>query len=91
MKTYPSSIGITHYLVDRLRHFPADQVELYWAQLCYLAVTASSSGTAGLVDRSRAIENFVFERCTLDPHIAVIVRPCPRRLFLGFVQRLTGQ
>lgn len=33
LKTYPNSIGITHYLVNRLRGFDEDDVEFYWPQL----------------------------------------------------------
>jgi hypothetical protein len=33
LKTYPGSIGITHYLVQRLRSFDAAEVEFYWPQL----------------------------------------------------------
>lgn len=33
LKTYPDSIGITHYLVKLLRSFDAAEVEFYWPQL----------------------------------------------------------
>ncbi|KAK4703186.1 phosphatidylinositol 4-kinase B, partial [Phenoliferia sp. Uapishka_3] len=65
LKTYPNSVGITHYLIRRLRSFDASEVEFYWPQLCYLVIT--------LPTPSVALENFILERCEQDPHIAVIV------------------
>ncbi|BGP41720.1 Phosphatidylinositol 4-kinase pik1alpha (PI4-kinase)(PtdIns-4-kinase) [Rhodotorula kratochvilovae] len=64
LKTYPSSIGITHYLVNRLRSFDYEDVEFYWPQLCYLVITRPTP--------SNALENFILERCQEDSHIAVI-------------------
>ncbi|BGP26090.1 1-phosphatidylinositol 4-kinase [Rhodotorula toruloides] len=64
LKTYPNSIGITHYLINRLRSFEYEDVEFYWPQLCYLAITRPSPSTA--------LENFILERCLEDAHIAVI-------------------
>ncbi|CDR44565.1 RHTO0S09e06370g1_1 [Rhodotorula toruloides] len=64
LKTYPNSIGITHYLINRLRSFEYEDVEFYWPQLCYLAITRPSPSTA--------LENFILERCQEDAHIAVI-------------------
>ncbi|GAA5822319.1 hypothetical protein JCM11251_006299 [Rhodosporidiobolus azoricus] len=64
LKTYPNSIGITHYLVNRLRSFEYEDVEFYWPQLCYLVITRPTPSTA--------LENFILERCEEDSHIAVI-------------------
>ncbi|GAA6009339.1 1-phosphatidylinositol 4-kinase [Rhodotorula paludigena] len=64
LKTYPNSIGITHYLVNRLRSFEYEDVEFYWPQLCYLVITRPTPSTA--------LENFILERCQEDSHIAVI-------------------
>ncbi|BGP17970.1 hypothetical protein JCM10213_003977 [Rhodosporidiobolus nylandii] len=64
LKTYPNSIGITHYLVNRLRTFEYEDVEFYWPQLCYLVITRPTP--------SSALENFILERCEEDSHIAVI-------------------
>ncbi|KAM0752432.1 kinase-like protein [Meredithblackwellia eburnea MCA 4105] len=64
LKTYPNSIGITHYLIRRLRAFDAAEVEFYWPQLCYLVITNPTP--------SVALETFILERCEQDPHIAVI-------------------
>ncbi|ORY77279.1 kinase-like domain-containing protein [Leucosporidium creatinivorum] len=64
LKTYPNSIGITHYLVNRLRSFDEEDVEFYWPQLCYLVITRPTP--------SVALENFILERCEDDAHIAVI-------------------
>ncbi|GAA5981901.1 hypothetical protein JCM11641_001936 [Rhodosporidiobolus odoratus] len=64
LKTYPNSIGITHYLVNRLRTFEYEDVEFYWPQLCYLVITRPTPSTA--------LENFILERCEEDSHIAVI-------------------
>ncbi|GAA6030288.1 hypothetical protein JCM8097_009030 [Rhodosporidiobolus ruineniae] len=64
LKTYPNSIGITHYLVNRLRTFEYEDVEFYWPQLCYLVITRPTA--------SSALENFILERCEEDSHIAVI-------------------
>ncbi|GAA5893017.1 hypothetical protein JCM5296_003405 [Sporobolomyces johnsonii] len=64
LKTYPNSIGITHYLINRLRSFDYEDVEFYWPQLCYLVITRPTVSTA--------LENFILERCEEDAHIAVI-------------------
>ncbi|SCV73642.1 BQ2448_6072 [Microbotryum intermedium] len=64
LKNYAHSIGITHYLVNRLRAFAAEDVEFYWPQLCYLVITRPTP--------SVALENFILERCEADAHIAVI-------------------
>ncbi|KAM0789960.1 hypothetical protein ACM66B_005295 [Microbotryomycetes sp. NB124-2] len=64
LKTYPNSIGITHYLVNRLRQFADKDVEFYWPQLCYLVITRPTP--------SVALENFILERCETNAHIAVI-------------------
>ncbi|GAA5920924.1 hypothetical protein JCM1841_003624 [Sporobolomyces salmonicolor] len=64
LKTYPNSIGITHYLINRLRSFEYEDVEFYWPQLCYLVITRPTPSTA--------LENFILERCEEDAHIAVI-------------------
>ncbi|GAA5856018.1 hypothetical protein JCM8547_002943 [Rhodosporidiobolus lusitaniae] len=64
LKTYPNSIGITHYLVNRLRTFEYEDVEFYWPQFCYLVITRPTP--------SVALENFILERCEEDSHIAVI-------------------
>lgn len=36
LKTYPESIGISHYLCWRMRSMPADEVEFYWPQIWYV-------------------------------------------------------
>ncbi|GAA6021769.1 hypothetical protein JCM11491_007240 [Sporobolomyces phaffii] len=64
LKTYPSSIGITHYLINRLRSFEYEDVEFYWPQLCYLVITRPTD--------SVALENFILERCEEDAHIATL-------------------
>ncbi|GAA5964958.1 hypothetical protein JCM3765_004121 [Sporobolomyces pararoseus] len=64
LKTYPNSIGITHYLINRLRSFEYEDVEFYWPQLCYLVITRPTD--------SVALETFILERCEEDAHIAVI-------------------
>ncbi|KAK4047607.1 Phosphatidylinositol 4-kinase pik1alpha (PI4-kinase)(PtdIns-4-kinase) [Microbotryomycetes sp. JL201] len=64
LKTYPNSIGITHYLVNRLRKFADTDVEFYWPQLIYLVITRPTP--------SVALENFILERCETNAHIAVI-------------------
>lgn len=33
LKTYPDSIGISHYLCWRMKSMPADEVEFYWPQI----------------------------------------------------------
>ena len=33
LKTYPESIGISHYLCWRMNSMPADEVEFYWPQI----------------------------------------------------------
>jgi phosphatidylinositol 4-kinase len=33
LKTYPDSIGISHYLCWRMRHMKAEEVEFYWPQI----------------------------------------------------------
>jgi len=35
LKTYPDSIGISHYLCWRMKHMPAEEVEFYWPQIWY--------------------------------------------------------
>lgn len=41
LKTYPNSIGITHYLVRRLRKFEREDVEFYWPQLWSVATATA--------------------------------------------------
>ncbi|GAA6016811.1 hypothetical protein JCM8202_004437 [Rhodotorula sphaerocarpa] len=64
LKTYSTSIGISHYLVNRLRSFEYEDVEFYWPQLCYLVITRTTP--------SNALENFILERCQEDSHIATL-------------------
>ena len=33
LKTYPESIGISHYLCWRMKHMRAEEVEFYWPQI----------------------------------------------------------
>lgn len=33
LKTYPDSIGISHYLCYRMKSMPAEEVEFYWPQI----------------------------------------------------------
>ncbi|PWN18615.1 hypothetical protein BCV69DRAFT_284920 [Microstroma glucosiphilum] len=65
LKTYSDNIGITYYLVYRLRtSFPPEEVEFYWPQLCHLLVTKPSE--------SRALECFILERCEESVHVALL-------------------
>lgn len=48
LKTYPNSIGITHYLVNRLRSFEYEDVEFYWPQLWCVAFLSSTFRLSGL-------------------------------------------
>ncbi|POY74487.1 putative 1-phosphatidylinositol 4-kinase [Rhodotorula taiwanensis] len=73
MRTYSTSIGISHYLVNRLRLFEYEDVEFYWPQLW--SVSHASSRDYLVITRttpSNALENFILERCQEDSHIAVI-------------------
>jgi hypothetical protein len=36
LKTYPDSIGISHYLCWRMKHMPPEEVEFYWPQIWYV-------------------------------------------------------
>lgn len=38
LKTYPDSIGISHYLCWRMKSMPYEEVEFYWPQIWYVAV-----------------------------------------------------
>jgi hypothetical protein len=38
LKTYPDSIGISHYLCWRMKAMPAEEVEFYWPQIWYVRV-----------------------------------------------------
>lgn len=64
LKTYPSSIGITHYLVDRLHTLDADEVAFYWPELLHLVITRPTD--------SVALENFILERCEQHGQTAVV-------------------
>ncbi|CAO1619945.1 unnamed protein product [Parajaminaea phylloscopi] len=65
LKTYSDNIGITYYLVYRLRtSFEPEEVEFYWPQLCHLLITKPSE--------SRALECFILERCEESVHVALL-------------------
>lgn len=65
LKTYSDNIGITYYLVYRLRtSFRPEEVEFYWPQLCHLLITKPSE--------SRALECFILERCEESVHVALL-------------------
>lgn len=65
LRTYSDNIGITYYLVYRLRtSFQPEEVEFYWPQLCHLLITKPSE--------SRALECFVLERCEESVHVALL-------------------
>ncbi|PWN29719.1 hypothetical protein BDZ90DRAFT_230571 [Jaminaea rosea] len=65
LRTYADNIGITYYLVYRLRtSFSPEEVEFYWPQLCHLLITKPSE--------SRALECFVLERCEESVHVALL-------------------
>ncbi|WOO79640.1 Phosphatidylinositol 4-kinase pik1 [Vanrija pseudolonga] len=64
LKTYPESIGISHYLCWRMKSMPADEVEFYWPQICHLLVTRPTE--------SNALENFVLQRAEESPHAAML-------------------
>lgn len=65
LKTYSDNIGITYYLVYRLRtSFAPEEVEFYWPQLCHLLITKPSE--------SRALECFILERCEESVHVALL-------------------
>lgn len=38
LKTYPDSIGISHYLCWRMKAMPAEEVEFYWPQIWYVCI-----------------------------------------------------
>ncbi|KAI8827015.1 uncharacterized protein EV422DRAFT_582645 [Fimicolochytrium jonesii] len=61
---YPESIGIQHYICDRLNEFPVDEVEFFLPQLCHLAITSQNE--------SVALENFLLKQCKRSQHCAVL-------------------
>jgi hypothetical protein len=42
LKTYPDSIGISHYLCWRMKSMPAEEVEFYWPQIWWVIVAIPS-------------------------------------------------
>ncbi|KAI5453294.1 Phosphatidylinositol 4-kinase pik1alpha (PI4-kinase)(PtdIns-4-kinase) [Naganishia albida] len=64
LKTYPDSIGISHYLCYRMRSMKAEDVEFYWPQICHLLVTRPTE--------SNALECFVLERAEESTHSAML-------------------
>ena len=52
LKTYPGSIGITHYLTNRLRSFDYEDVEFYWPQLWSVLPPCSCLTRLSLADLS---------------------------------------
>jgi hypothetical protein len=42
LKTYPDSIGISHYLCWRMKAMPAEEVEFYWPQIWYVCICVSA-------------------------------------------------
>ncbi len=87
LKTYPDSIGISHYLCWRMKHMKAEDVEFYWPQIWRVGVgherqrrVADSerlgSGSHLLITRptqSNALESFVVERAEESTHSAMLV------------------
>ncbi|GHJ87912.1 hypothetical protein NliqN6_4314 [Naganishia liquefaciens] len=64
LKTYPDSIGISHYLCYRMRSMKAEDVEFYWPQICHLLITRPTE--------SNALECFVLERAEESTHSAML-------------------
>lgn len=46
LKTYPDSIGISHYLCWRMKYMPADEVEFYWPQIWYAPLCPITLGAS---------------------------------------------
>ncbi|KAJ9096017.1 hypothetical protein QFC21_005381 [Naganishia friedmannii] len=64
LKTYPDSIGISHYLCYRMKSMKAEDVEFYWPQICHLLITRPTE--------SNALECFVLERAEESTHSAML-------------------
>ncbi|RSH90569.1 Phosphatidylinositol 4-kinase pik1alpha (PI4-kinase)(PtdIns-4-kinase) [Saitozyma podzolica] len=64
LKTYPDSIGISHYLCWRMKAMPAEEVEFYWPQICHLLITYPT--------QSNALEAFVLQRAEESTHSAML-------------------
>ncbi|ORX34569.1 kinase-like domain-containing protein [Kockovaella imperatae] len=64
LKTYPESIGISHYLCWRMKSMPGDEVDFYWPQICHLLLTYPSP--------SNALEAFIISRAEESTHSAML-------------------
>ncbi|OXC83115.1 phosphatidylinositol 4-kinase [Cryptococcus neoformans AD1-7a] len=64
LKTYPDSIGISHYLCWRMKRMPAEEVEFYWPQICHLLLTYPT--------QSNALESFIIARAEESTHSAML-------------------
>ncbi|KAK4689090.1 phosphatidylinositol 4-kinase B, partial [Tremellales sp. Uapishka_1] len=64
LKTYPDSIGISHYLCWRMKSMPAEEVEFYWPQMCHLLITRPTP--------SNALETFILQRAEESTHSAML-------------------
>ncbi|WVQ80010.1 hypothetical protein IAT38_002111 [Cryptococcus sp. DSM 104549] len=64
LKTYPDSIGISHYLCYRMKKMPPDEVEFYWPQICHLLLTYPT--------QSNALESFIISRAEESTHSAML-------------------
>ncbi|KAI9197389.1 uncharacterized protein BJ171DRAFT_477921 [Polychytrium aggregatum] len=80
---YPDSVGIQHYICNRLNEFPQDEIEFLLPQLCHLLLTKSSA--------SVALEDFLMSQCERSHHMAILswvlrwlfgCRPVPRPSFV---------
>ncbi|KAJ3011512.1 Phosphatidylinositol 4-kinase pik1alpha (PI4-kinase)(PtdIns-4-kinase) [Thoreauomyces humboldtii] len=63
LNRYPDSIGIQHYICDRLDEFPND-LEFLLPQLCHLLISRHTE--------SVALENFILRKCKTNHHAALL-------------------
>ncbi|WVR09318.1 hypothetical protein IAU60_006383 [Kwoniella sp. DSM 27419] len=64
LKTYPDSIGISHYLCWRMKKMLPEEVEFYWPQICHLLLTYPTE--------SNALESFILSRAEESTHSAML-------------------
>ncbi|WVN86146.1 uncharacterized protein L203_101307 [Cryptococcus depauperatus CBS 7841] len=64
LKTYPESIGISHYLCWRMKRMPPYEIDFYWPQICHLLLTYPT--------QSNALESFIMQRAEESTHSVML-------------------
>ncbi|KAI8874231.1 hypothetical protein GQ42DRAFT_159911 [Ramicandelaber brevisporus] len=76
---YPASVGIQHYLCERLAKCPTEELEFFIPQLCHFLITQP--------DNAIALEAFLLDLCRSSTHIALLTY----WFFQAYLSDLLGQ